>query len=61
MNCPTPAYALPPRSLLSRSGVLVMRVYGVTKDGVRYPLPPDVEPKPGECLVPGCDCGGPVR
>jgi len=61
MDSPAPAYALPPRSPFSRSGVMVMRVYGVTKDGIQYPLPSEFEPKPGECLVPGCDCGGAVR
>ena len=41
------------------SGFLDFRIYGVTPEGVKYSLPPDVWPKPGVCLVPGCSCGGP--
>lgn len=40
------------------TGAMYVRVYGVTPDGVEYPLPPDVPPVPGQCIVPGCDCGG---
>jgi hypothetical protein len=51
-----PAHALPPGT--QGSGFMAMRVYGVTPSGTRYALPPDVEPVPGNCIVPGCDCGG---
>ena len=60
-HAPVPACTLAPRSPFHRSGVLVMRAYAVTPGGVRYPLPPDAEPKPDECPVPECDCGGAVR
>lgn len=52
----TIASTLPPRSPLG--SFLALRVYGATRDGVRYALPPDIEAKRGECIVPGCDCGG---
>lgn len=55
------AAALPPKSPVRGTGVLYFRVYGVTPDGTRYPLPPDVTPEPGKCIIPGCDCGGPDR
>ena len=45
----------------SGSGFMALRVYGVTPSGTRYALPPDVEPTPGRCIVPGCDCGGVAR
>lgn len=41
------------------TGCLDFRVYGVTPTGQRYQLPPDVDPVPGRCVVPSCDCGGP--
>ena len=39
-------------------GGLYVRVYGVAANGQRYDLPPVAPPPPGECVVPGCDCGG---
>jgi hypothetical protein len=40
------------------SGALYVRVYGMTANGQRYDLPPTAPPEPGQCIVPGCDCGG---
>ena len=51
-----PAYGVASGS--RSSGLMTLRVYGVTPSGTRYALPPDVEPVPGQCIVPGCDCGG---
>lgn len=52
------AHTLPLNPPGGGTGFLLMRVYGVASDGTRYPLPPDVEPVPGRCIVAGCDCGG---
>lgn len=55
------ASTLPPQRPERGTGALYIRVYGISRDGTKYPLPPDVEPDPGRCLVPGCDCGGVER
>lgn len=54
------ASTLPPKRPERGTGALYIRVYGVTRDGVQYDIPPS-PPTPGTCPVEGCDCGGPSR
>jgi hypothetical protein len=37
-----------------------LRVYGVTREGLRYELPLELFEgwRPGMCPIKGCDCGG---